>query len=170
MRKIIRFVIVCLFISNNLSATEPVLATLNTIYSNEIQKFAIGNYTFDCRPYGVLTLENLYNTSEIDSSCRKSIDKFYTKNPILQQYVLRLLKYRQNYHLEIRNTECIIFANGEITLSELLLHKGLAVLKPTFKDEEFDNKYLSTQAKAKREKKGLWGENIYESCVAELYK
>ncbi|MFT7004736.1 MAG: hypothetical protein ACJAWW_002101 [Sulfurimonas sp.] len=170
MRDKIAFAIICLFISSNILAKEPVLATLNTIYSNKIQKFSIGTYTFECRPYGVLTLENLYYTSNINSLCRKSIDNFYKKNPKSQEYVLRLLKDKQKYHIEIKNTECIVFAKGQMTLSELLLHKGLAVLKPIFKDAEFASTFLQTQIKAKREEKGLWGVNIYESCVAELYK
>ena len=157
-------------LGTELCAKEPLLATLNTTLSNEIQKFTIGSYTFECKVHGVITLETLYNSSKVDSRCQKSIDKFYIKNPKLKYYVDSILKYKQKYHIEIKNRECIIYANSQITLSELLLKEGLALKKPRFKDEEFYFYFSLAQRKAKIEKKGLWNEKIRTNCIEELNK
>lgn len=170
MRKKIAFVIIYFLIVLCLDAKEPLLARLEDIVSNETQKFGLENYTFECKPYGVLSIEALYNSSKRDSICQKSIDKFYIKNPKLKQYVNRLLKYKQLYHLEIKNAECIIYAKGQMTLSELLLYNGLAIKKPLFRDREFESYFTAAQRKAKMKKKGLWDTDIFTSCVEELYK
>jgi hypothetical protein len=166
----INILILYTFLATGLCAKEHLLAILNTAVSNEIQKFGIGNYTFECRAYGVVVLETLYNSSKVGSRCQKSIDKFYIKNPKLKYYVDSILKYKQKYHIEIKNRECIIYANSQITLSELLLKEGLALKKPKFKDEEFYFYFSLAQRKAKIEKKGLWNEKILTNCIEELNK
>lgn len=169
LRKINIF-IVYVVLSLSVDAKEPVLAILNKTVSNEVQMFGIGKYTFECKPYGLLTLEKLYNSSKSGSMCRDNIDKFYKKNPNLKYYADSLLEDRQQYHVEIRDSNCILYARGQMTLSELLLVKGLAILKPKFKDEEFDGYYTLAQRKAKVDKKGLWDEKIFSSCIEEVYK
>lgn len=169
LRKISIFILYIL-LSLSLDAKEPVLAILNNITSNEVQKFSIGSYTFECRLYGVLSLEKLYDMAKQGSICQNSIDKFYKKNPKLKYYADGLLECKQQYHVEIKDSECILYAKGQMTLSELLLMEGLAIKKPMLKDEEFESYYASAQRKAKIEKKGLWGENISNSCIEEIYK
>ncbi|WP_294966854.1 hypothetical protein [Sulfurimonas sp.] len=159
-----------ILLSLSLDAKEPVLAILNNTVSNEVQNFTMGKYTFECRAYGLLTLEKLYNSSKVGSVCRNEIVKFYKKNPKLEYYADSLLENRQEYHVEIKNTQCILYARGQMTLSELLLVEGLAVLKPKFKDEEFESYFTLAQKRAKIDKKGLWGEKIFSSCIEELYK
>ena len=162
--------ILYIFLCISLDAKEPVLAVLNNSISNQVQIFGIGKYTFECRPYGLITLEKIYETSKTKSMCRNSIDNFYKKNPKSKFYVDSLLEYKQLYHVEIKDTTCILYAKGQMTLSEILLAKGLAVLKPTFKDEEFDSSFTLAQRKAKMDKKGLWKEKIFSSCAEEIYK
>ena len=74
------------------------------------------------------------------------------------------------YHIEFKNQECILYALGEKTLSELLLENGLAVCKPIFRDEEFKYLFYKAQLKAKTNKYGMWKENFINDCIAELYK
>jgi len=159
-----------ILLSLPIDAKEPTLAILNNTISNAIQEFGIGDYSFECRSYGVLTLEKMYNTSKSGSRCQNSIDRLYRKNPKLKDYTHRLLEYKQTYHLEIKETECVLYAKGQVTLSELLLAEGLAIKKPMFKDEEFESYFNLAQRKAKIENKGLWAEKIFNSCIEELYK
>ncbi len=161
---------ICFYIIISLDASELVLARLENTMSNEKQKFGIANYTFDCKVYGVLTLETLYNKSKKNSICQKSVDAFYKKYPIKKYFVDSTLKYKQLYHVEYKQKECVVYAYGQITLSELLLREGLAIKKPMFRDEEFEYYFSATQRKAKMQKKGLWNEGIFKSCVSELYE
>ena len=169
MNKIVTYIYL-LFLSTHINSAEPTLATLRAVHSNESQKLSIGMYEFVCRPYGVLTLEELYKMAELDSVCKKSIDEFYLKNPLSRYYSQNILKNRQLYHIEFKGDRCILYAKGKTTISELLLKKGLAVKKPRFQDEEFEHNFTQTQEYAKSLKLGLFKNKITKKCITELYK
>ena len=128
MHKIVYFFILHMFMNVLLSAKEPTVVILDNVISNEVQEFRIGEYSFRCIPYGVLSLERLYSNSKLTSRCQKSIYDFYKKYPDLKYYAQRILKREQMYHVEFKNQECILYASGEKTFSELLLENGLATL------------------------------------------
>lgn len=170
MNKIIYIFFLYIVSSSFSYAKEPTMAILLDITTNSTQRFNIGQYNFYCTPYGVITLEKLYKNSKIDSKCKVSIESFYEKHPNLEYFTMKLLKVRQMYHLEFKNKECVIYAKGQKTLSEILLSEGLAVNKPMFKDEEFKFLFERAQINAKLLEKGIWGEKVLKDCIAELYK
>jgi hypothetical protein len=153
-----------------LEAKEPNLAILKSIDSNDFQRFNIKNSSFTCKPYGVLTLEQIYKKSKKDSVCRKNIKKFYAQNRDLLYYTQSILKVGQTYHIEFKNRKCIVYAQGQTTLSQLLLSKGLGVKKPRFNDEEFDELFQSSESSARVERKGLWQSDIRRSCTAAIQR
>jgi len=153
-----------------LEAKEPTLAMLKNVYANDSQKFSIGNGTFLCKPYGVKSLEKMYASSKKDSICKKSIYELYQKSKPLAYYSLNLLYVSQFYHVEFKNEKCLLFAKGEKTLSELLLENGLALVNPSFNDEEFQWSFYHAQRGAKENKRGLWSKDIYRECFEELNK
>ena len=155
-----------LFASFSLCAKEPFIAILKNINSNEIQKFGYGNYTFFCEPYGVVGLDLMYERSKKDSVCRVKIDEFYKKNPKLKNFAIFKLYVEQSYHIEFKKQKCILYANGQITLSEMLLKEGLAVVEVNFLDDEFSYSFKQAQLAAKLQKKGLWNTTIQKSCIA----
>ncbi len=170
MHKIIFFIFIHISIVSSLDAKKPTLAILLNVISNDTQKFTMANYSFYCSPYGVVTLERLFNNSEKESICQQSILGFYKKNPTLKYFTDGILKVRQTYHLEFKDERCTLYAKGKMTLSELLLKKGLAVVKPDFKDDEFIYAYEKAEFKAKIDKDGLWSSNIMKNCTSELIK
>ena len=72
------------------------------------------------------------------------------------------------YHIEFKDKKCVVYAKGQMSLSEILLKEGLAVNEPRFKDEEFKYLFDKAQIRAKTLKKGLWSENLLKDCVSEL--
>lgn len=74
------------------------------------------------------------------------------------------------YHLEFVKEECLLFASGEVTLSELLLREGLAVLDPKLKDEEYTYLYKNAQKIARFERRGIWEEVRMEECLTPFFK
>jgi hypothetical protein len=156
--------------STFLYAKEPTMAILVDITTNSTQKFKIKKYNFYCTPYGVITLEKLYKNSKMDSKCKESINSFYKKHPDLKYFAIELLNVGQMYHLEFKNNECVIYAKGQRTLSDILLSEGLALNKPKFKDEEFNFLFERAQTNAKLLKKGVWGDKVLNDCISELYK
>lgn len=153
-----------------LFSKEPSLVFLNRVISNEVQNYSIGNFNFNCKPYGVITVDELYVNTTSDSKCKKSVLEFYKKNPNARYFSLNLLKIKQMYHLEVREKECLVFAQGEKSLSEILLENGLAFQKPHFKDKEYKFIFYQAQQRAKYTKKGLWSENIMVNCISEINK
>ncbi|MCX6051206.1 MAG: thermonuclease family protein [Campylobacterales bacterium] len=146
------------------------MAILLSIDSNSLQRFNIEKNNFICRPYGILTLESLLENSENGSKCKETIESFYKKHPDLKYFTYGILKSQQMYHVEFRESRCLIYAQGQKTLSELLLEKGLAMNKSTFKDEEFRYSFEKAQASAKFLKLGMWNEPVEKECAKELTK
>lgn len=171
MLKKIQILLFLIFLTLVLDAKEPLLGILTSVNSNKNQSFNISKYDLTCQPYGVLTLERLYDISDDNLVCKQMIRSIYAKNPDLKYFAQRLLKVQQRYHIMPKEKgECILYAKGQMTLSELLLAKGLALLKPLFEDEEFRDDFNVAQRKARLEKRGLWMEDIFEICAAKLYE
>ncbi len=170
MNKIIFLFFLYTFFIHSLGANEPTLAILKSIDSNSRQSFNIQKYNFYCEPYGVKSLENMQSISESGSKCKESIESFYKKNPDLKYFTDEILKTEQLYHIEWRENRCVLYAQGEKTLSELLLENGLAVNKRTFKDEEFKFLYEKAEQNAKFLKRGMWNGTIQKDCATEINK
>ncbi len=160
--------ILILFITS-LNAKEPMTAILSDIVSNDLQKLIIGKYDYYCKPYGVISMEDIYNAEKSTQECKKSILDHYKANPDLKYFSELLLDIKQSYHLEFRQSRCILYAKGENTLSELLLKSGLAVLKTKFKDDEFIYAFNRSQNIAKAKEMGVWSEDILKNCK-EFYE
>lgn len=169
MLKKINVIILYFLFTIPLHAQEPFLAILDSVFSNTTQEFRAGEYSFYCKPYGVLTLDMFLNNANLDATCRNKIDKFYINHPYLKNYSLILLELEQRYHIEFKDTKCILYAKGQYTLSELLLKEGLALIKPSFMDDEFRYSFFKAQKKAKIEKKGLWKEKGLYGCIMKVY-
>jgi len=158
--------ILIILIITSLEAKEPTLAILKNIYANDVQQFTYQNYTFTCRPYGVVSIEDIYKTKKVSSVCKKRIIKFYIQNPKLKHYSARLLKLFQMYHIDVKkDLRCLIYAKGMKTLSELLIEKGLAIKKPYLKDEIFKYKFDTAQEGASYHKRGLHKDPILKNCM-----
>ncbi len=170
MDKIIFFLILQTFLLTNILAQEPSLATLKNVHSNTLQKFIKGEYSFYCLPYGVLTIEDLYQNGSINMQCKKQLQLFYKQNPLDEYFASKLLKVEQKYHVDFREQRCIVYASGEKTLSELLLENGLAVVKPLFQDDEFLYSYNRAQLGARVAKKGVWNYSALVTCINALNK
>ncbi|MDF1874546.1 thermonuclease family protein [Sulfurimonas sp. SAG-AH-194-I05] len=155
---------------NTAHTVEPQMAILYNIITNDMQEYKIGNTKFVCSPYGVMSIDEMYRISKPDSTCAKSIIKFYEKRRDLQYYIYSKIRVQQQYPIVYKNGRCIVNIEGERSLSEILLAEGLALRQPLFKDKEYFSYFYNAQNKARTEKKGLWGENINRDCVASIYR
>ena len=167
MHKIISIYFLQLFIALSCMAAEPALAMLRSTESNNIQKFSFANTHFACKVYGVISLEELYHHTKTSDGCKAKIQSFYQKNPQLKYFSATLLKRKQLYHLEFRTNECIVYAQGQMTLSELLLKNGLGVLKPQFQDKEFQYAYKKAQRNARLHQRGIWADETFNLCILQ---
>ncbi|MDY0121450.1 MAG: hypothetical protein RBR54_05860 [Sulfurimonas sp.] len=165
MYKIISVFFLQHFILLSCIAAEPALGMLRAVQSNAFQKFSFSNTHFGCRAYGIVSLEELYHNTNTNDVCRSKIQRFYLKNPHSQYFSATLLDVKQLYHVEFRERRCIVYAQGQMTLSELLLQNGLALLKPEFQDKEFRYLYNRAQKNAKLNEKGIWADETLSECI-----
>jgi len=165
MYKIISVFFLQHFILLSCIAAEPALGMLRAVQSNAFQKFSFGNTHFGCNAYGIVSLEELYHDANTSDVCKSKIQRFYLKNPHLQYFSATLLDLKQLYHLEFRERKCIMYAQGQMTLSELLLKNGLALVKPVFQDKEFRYLYKKAQKNAQVNEKGIWGDETLSECI-----
>ncbi len=163
--KIMRIFLVVVLLTISLKAQEPVLSILKSVVANNIQQFSMHNYSFYCKPYGVIALEEIYYKESLPPICKNRLDKFYIQNPDLKYFSLRLLKVKQTYHLSFKDETCIIYASGLKTLSESLVENGLAVNKLLREDDEFKYPLRSAQEKAVFSKKGMFKDKILSNCM-----
>ncbi len=168
--KIILFFIPPIFMLCPLNAKEPVLATLEAVVSNNIQKFRIKNYSFYCEAYGVISLNEIGHKNISNSICLANLEKLYKKTLDLKYYSQKILKVNQQYSIEFKKNGCVVYAKGQKTLSEILLEKGLSVAESRFKDREFVSLFHKAELRAKISQTGLWSENIRGKCLLDLVK
>ncbi len=162
---------ILIFIFTYAIYAEPIqIAQLQKIYSNDLQQFSIGMYSFSCQPYGVITLEEILANKDLLSTCKQKIENYLTQNPVQENFIQMSLHLRQGYHVEFKESRCIVYAYGQKTISEALLERGLAVNKHNFKDDEFRYLYQSAQTRAKNKKIGIWSDMNLQTCVTSIYK
>jgi len=159
--------IIFLFLINIsfLNAKEPTLAILKNVYANDVQQFTYHNYSFMCRPYGVVSIEDVYRNKKISKTCRDRIEKFYIQHPKSQYFSANILKLSQMYHIKYKKEKYLIFAKGMKTLSELLIENGLAIKEPYLKDEIYGYKFDTAQKRASYAKAGLHKDNVLRNCM-----
>ena len=164
MKKLI-FILLYWFV---LDAKEPILAILQNIPNNQVQEFSLYNYSYECRPYGVVTIEELSYRDLKNSACSDAVKRYYRKNPVDRYFAQMNLHLQMHYHIELLPKRCILYAFGQKTYAEALLENGLAVVKPLFSDNRWKNRLNRAQLRAKIEKKGVWKSDILQACVGEL--
>jgi hypothetical protein len=151
-------------------AKEPFYAEVVNLIANDMQEFSYGNIQFICKPYGVITIDEIYRDVNSEPFCRESIRKFYAKHADLKYFTNSKMKIYQLYSLDIKkDSRCTVNIAGKKTLSEVLIEQGLAVKKPLLDDREYENYFFAAEKKAKDNKKGLWSSNIAKDCAKHLY-
>ncbi len=151
-------------------AERSVRMTLNSILANDSLIFSLKRNHFNCYPYGVIVLEKFYRDDKVSLTCKKNYQQFQQKNPKLYFFAYYHFHVKQNYMVELKKEGCLVFSKGQKTYSEFLLEKGLAIIDPKIKNEKYKNYFFYAQQRAKRNKKGIWGDSAMQKCIAELLK
>lgn len=166
-----KFIIkIYLFVSVVLFADEPIGMNLENIIANDSLVFSVKQSYFNCYPYGVIPLEKLLRDKHVSKVCQNEYLIFKKRYPKLYFFAFYHLHVRQNYMVKLQKEGCLIFSKGKKTYSEILLEQGLAIIDPKIKNQEYDFYFFNAQARAKREKKGLWGDPAMQKCKAELLR
>ncbi len=152
-----------------LDAKEPTMLMLKGNISNALQEFqALPDYSFKCKPYGIITVDELLTSTKTSKECKAILKKFYLKHPNLYNLHYRYLHRKSFYHVQYEENSCIVYAKGELTYSEMLLKEGVALIHKNFKNEIFEARYQSAQKSAELRKKGIFKDSNTLQCL-EMY-
>ncbi len=164
------FLFFILLFFSSLYAKEPLIARLQHIYSNSTLKFQVEQTEFICKTYGVVSLDELLERASLDSNCKKAIEIFYKRNENLRYFASHYLFEHQMYHISLKKqNQCLVFAQGERTYSEMILENGLGFVENNFSDKEWKYAFKKAQKNAKIAKKGVWDTTLFSKCIKEYY-
>ena len=153
--------------TTNLYANEQKLFLLDSIISNFDMKFKSSRYSFICKPYAVLGIDDI---SRDDKACYESVISYYQVYPNDFYKAYKFLDVEQMYHIEFKKGQCVVYVKGQKTLSEILLENGLGVLKPHFMDREFEARFKKAEKLAKENKRGIYSQDIkLRQCIYKLH-
>jgi hypothetical protein len=96
------------------------------------------------------------------------LNAFIAEHPEYHYFSQTYLKRYQQYHLDILDSQCLLYAQGRKSLSELLLENGLAVRDEMKRNIILDYKFQRSVTRAQREKKGIYSDAILRNCVNVL--
>lgn len=157
------FFIIPLF---TLDAKEPVMLMLKNNISNGLQEFKVlPHYSFRCKPYGIVTLDELLNSKKLNKQCQKTLERFYVQHPDLYNLHSRYLHTRSFYHVEYEEKSCIIYAKGLLTYSEILLKNGVAYMKKDLKHKVLKPRFQLSQEGAQIGEKGIFSDPDVVNCI-----
>lgn len=153
-----------------LDAKEPTMMMVKRGINNSLQEFQIAPYySFVCKPYGVVTIDEVLNSKETDKECKNTLQKFYIQHPRLYNLYRRYLKRKSFYHVEYLEKSCLVHVKGELTFSEILLQNGIALIDKEFKDETYNARFKSAQKSAEIWERGMFSDPKLLSCMKRFY-
>lgn len=141
---------------------EPVLGILQQVQHNNLLHFKISSNAFTCKNYGIVMIDEVKG---IENTCKIQLDTFIAAHPEYHYFSQKHMTRYQQYHLNIIDSECLLYVQGKKSLSELLLENGLAVRDKLKKNTILDYKFKRSVMRAKNEKKGIYSDAILRSCV-----
>ncbi len=164
-----RYLILLWTLLSWLEGAQPLLGTLVHIKDNRYVDLRIEQTPYRCQPYGVETLEELSENSQLGGECKDVVIKFYRTHPQAYDFAKKRLRRYQRYHLEIKKRSCIMYVMGRRSYAELLLEEGLAMKVPSGVEELWEHRLERAQYRGRSSKKGIWGEMLWNKCAASLY-
>jgi len=130
--------------------------------------FSINNNLSVCKPYGVVTLHEIFSDQNSTQRCRKAIESYFKHNPKDYYFAAYHIHLQQMYHLTFKDNECVIYSHGNISYARELLQAGLAKVRKGFGDILLRNRYKKEEEGAKFLKKGMFHSNIPLNCRMEF--
>jgi hypothetical protein len=152
---------------------ETLLVLLKGIENNHALHMTYGQKPFICKPYGVETVSQLIQRTDVNSTCMQYLVEFRRTEPKEKFYAQELLHVQQQYSVEGINRLCLLNLSSNYSYSEALLEKGYGRIPLTTKydDPVLNERFKRAVQRAKNSKAGIWSNaNIRECFLIEKKK
>ena len=146
---------------------EITVGILKTIDSNSKVRLSHKNSPVFCQMVGIRTLDDLPTDAPDPQQCREQIESYYQAHPHERNFAKEVLHKEQSYHYELFQEGCALYANGPESFSEMLLRRGLALLRSDFSHKEWNGKFQRALKGAEEAQLGLHATQIKKFCMKE---
>lgn len=165
------YLIIITILISNLESKE-ILALLNGIENNHTLHMKHKQIPFVCKPYGIQTVSELINSTDMNSSCKKHIQEFRLANPKEKYFAKSLLHVYQQYNVEGIKGLCMLNISSGYSYSELLLEHGYARITPNqlYKDVLIKHRFDKAVKRAKKKSAGIWSDINVRNCFLNFKK
>ncbi len=142
------------------------LALLKKVQNNSALYMSYKQQNFVCKPYGIETVEELLERSDVNSSCKNFLNEFRKQHPKEKVFAAYFLHKQQLYSVSDIKQRCLLHLSTGYSYSEALLEKGYARVLPDYTFTDVILKYRFTRAvkRAKINKAGLWSDMKVRDC------
>lgn len=144
---------------------DVMIGLLVSIDSNSQLNLLHRNTSVQCKPFGVITLDQMSINSVTPKECQEKVENFYRSYPHERDFAKENLHFQQSYHFELLNKDCIMYANATESYSEMLLRYGLAIRNPRFDNAEWNGKLKRAEESSMRKNSGLHNTEIKKFCI-----
>jgi len=162
MKKI--FVVLILLIS--FVYAEDIVALLKRVENNAVLHMNYKQQAFLCQPYGVETVQELLDRTDVNSSCKRYLQEFRLAYPKEKSFAASSLHIQQQYSVTAIEGKCLLNLSSGYSYSEVLIEKGYARLLPsyTFEDALIDYRFKRAVKRAKIKEAGIWSDINVRNC------
>lgn len=152
---------------------ENLLGLLKGIENNHTLHMTYGQKPFICKPYGVETVSQLIQRTDVNSTCMKYLVEYRRAEPKEKFYAQELLYVQQQYSVEGIDGLCLLNLSSNYSYSEALLENGYGRIPLTIKYENpvLNERFKRAVQRAKNTKAGIWSDaNVRECFLIEKKK
>ncbi len=149
-----------------LSDAKNLSSLLKGIENNHTLHMIYGQKPFVCEPYGIETVSQLVQRTDVNSTCMKHLIEFRTANPKEKFYAHEILYVQQQYGVEGVAGKCLLSLSRNHSYSESLLENGYArvPLAFTYESLELHERFMRALRRAQQRKAGIWSEPTMIEC------
>jgi hypothetical protein len=160
--------VLLIFCIASLDARE-LISLLKSVENNHTLHMKYFQKPFVCTPYGVQTLSELLQRTDLSSSCKKSLSDFREDDPHEKYFAVSLLKIEQQYSIESIQGLCLLHLSSEFSYSEALLEHGYALIPPEGikEDNVLKQRFDKAQLRAQKTKRGIWSDADARNCFRQ---
>ncbi len=121
---------------------------------------------FVCKPYGIESVSELVQRTDVNSSCMQYLKEFRRADPKEKFFAALSLHVEQQYSVEGMEDSCLLHLSSGYSYSEALLENGYARIEPGQRYEDPLLRYRFKQAveSAKKNKSGIWSDVNVRHC------
>ncbi len=146
--------------ANQLTSLLKSVQNNHTLHMSYAQKF------FICEPYGIETVSQLVQRTDVNSTCVQHLDDFRKTNPREKFFAQEVLHIQQQYSIEGIEGKCLLLLSSSKSYSEALIEQGYGriPLLSKYQNPLLDYRFKRALKRAKLSKAGIWGDVDIRNC------